>query len=63
MLYRSPRGCLYYAPENTMPAFRIALDLGFDYIEPDPQVTKDGVVVLMHDDTITEPAATVTAHL
>ena len=52
MLYRSHRGCLYYAPENTMPAFQIALDLGFDYIETDPQLTKDGVVVLMHDNTI-----------
>ena len=52
MLYRSHRGCLYYAPENTMPAFQIALDLGFDYIETDPQTTKDGVVVLMHDDSI-----------
>ncbi len=52
MLYRSHRGCLYYAPENTLPAFKIALDLGFDYIETDPYVTTDGVVVLMHDQTI-----------
>ncbi len=52
MLYRSHRGCLYYAPENTLPAFKIALELGFDYIETDPQLTEDGVVVLMHDDSI-----------
>ena len=52
MLYRSHRGCLYYAPENTMPAFQIALDLGFDYIETDPQITSDNQIVLMHDDTI-----------
>ena len=52
MLYRSHRGCLYYAPENTLPAFKIALELGFDYIETDPQLTEDSVVVLMHDDSI-----------
>ena len=52
MLYRSHRGCLYYAPENTMPAFKIALDLGFDYIETDPQITSDDKIVLMHDNTI-----------
>ncbi len=52
MLYRSHRGCLYYAPENTMPAFQISLDLGFDYIETDPQITSDGKIVIMHDDSI-----------
>ena len=49
MLFRSHRGCIYYAPENTMPAFKMALDLNFDYIETDPQLTKDGVVILEHD--------------
>lgn len=52
MRYRSHRGCLYYAPENTMPAFKLALDLGLDHIETDPQLTKDGVVILMHDKAI-----------
>lgn len=52
MLFRSHRGCLYYAPENTLPAFKMALDLNFDHIETDPQLTKDGVVVLMHDKAI-----------
>ena len=52
MLYRSHRGGVYYTPENTMPAFQYALDAGYDYIETDPQLTKDGVVVLMHDGTI-----------
>ena len=52
MLYRSHRGGVYYTPENTMPAFCYALDAGYDYIETDPQLTRDGVVVLMHDDTV-----------
>jgi len=52
MLYRSHRGGVYYTPENTMPAFAYALKVGYDYIETDPQLTRDGVVVLMHDDTI-----------
>ena len=50
--YRSHRGGVYYTPENTMPAFWDALEKGFDQIETDPNYTKDGVVVLMHDDTI-----------
>ena len=29
MLYRSHRGCLYYAPENTMPAFKMAFEKNF----------------------------------
>lgn len=52
MLYRSHRGDTYNAPENTMPAFELALEAGFDYIETDPQLTLDGVIVLMHDNTI-----------
>lgn len=52
MLYRSHRGGVYDTPENTMPAFLSALAAGYDSIETDPQLTRDGVVVLMHDDTI-----------
>jgi len=52
MVYRSHRGGVYYTPENTMSAFRDALEKGFAYIETDPQLTKDGVIVLIHDDTI-----------
>lgn len=49
MLYRSHRGGVYYTPENTMPAFRAALSQGFAFIETDPILTKDGVVILFHD--------------
>ena len=49
MRFRSHRGGVYYTPENTMPAFRAAIDEGFDNIETDPILTKDGVVILFHD--------------
>jgi len=53
MLYRSHRGDLYTAPENTMPAFKRALETNlFPYLETDPRLTKDGKIMLMHDETI-----------
>ena len=36
-------------PENTMIAFEKAVAEGFEQIETDPQFTKDGVIVLIHD--------------
>jgi glycerophosphoryl diester phosphodiesterase len=39
-------------PENTLAAFSQAIALGVDVIEVDLQTTKDGVVVLLHDDTV-----------
>ena len=47
--FRAHRGGSSYTPENTMPAFIEAVRLGFEYIETDPQLTKDGKIVLMHD--------------
>lgn len=43
------RGASLFAPENTMPAFKLAADAGADMIETDIQLTKDGVPVLFHD--------------
>ena len=40
------------AVENTLEAFRFALDSGLKYLETDVQVTKDGVAVLFHDDDL-----------
>ena len=46
------RGVSTEAPENTMPAFLLAIAQGYDAIEVDPIVTKDLKVVLHHDSTI-----------
>ena len=39
-------------PENTLPAYRAAIDLGCDYIEVDVRTTADGALVAMHNDTL-----------
>ena len=46
------RGASKAAPENTMPAFEAAIESGADYIELDVQLTKDGELVVFHDDNI-----------
>jgi glycerophosphoryl diester phosphodiesterase len=38
-----------FAPENTLSAMQVALDLEVDYIEMDIRQTKDGISVLLHD--------------
>ncbi|MDW8131506.1 MAG: glycerophosphodiester phosphodiesterase family protein [Bryobacterales bacterium] len=43
------RGASAYAPENTLPAYRLAIEQGADYVEQDLQVTRDGVLVCLHD--------------
>jgi glycerophosphoryl diester phosphodiesterase len=45
------RGAAVELPENTLPAFRLALELGADAIETDAHLTRDGHVVLSHDPT------------
>ncbi len=46
------RGASGYAPENTMEAFRLANQLKADGIELDIHMTKDGRLVVAHDETI-----------
>ena len=43
------RGARGLAPENTLTAFQIALDLGVNTLECDMAITRDGVVVIYHD--------------
>lgn len=46
------RGASAYAPENTLAAFYLGLEMGADGIETDIQQTRDGVLVLFHDNTL-----------
>lgn len=46
------RGVMARYPENTMSAFRAAVDAKADGIEADVHMTKDGELVLIHDETI-----------
>ncbi|MFN8498145.1 MAG: glycerophosphodiester phosphodiesterase [Anaerolineae bacterium] len=39
-------------PENTMESLRHAADIGADVLDSDMHLTKDGVLVLMHDETV-----------
>ena len=43
------RGAAAYAPENTLPAFAVAQEMGVREVELDTQLATDGVVVLCHD--------------
>src|SRR5437764_4843220 len=43
------RGACGLLPENTLPGFELALDLGVTSIETDVHLTRDGVPVLFHD--------------
>lgn len=45
------RGASGYAPENTLEAFRKAVEMGADGVELDVQLTKDGELVVIHDET------------
>jgi glycerophosphoryl diester phosphodiesterase len=46
------RGASAYAPENTVPAFRLATAQGADYVEFDLQLTKDRKIVVLHDNSL-----------
>jgi glycerophosphoryl diester phosphodiesterase len=45
------RGLLRHAPENTLPAFAVCLELGIGF-ELDIRTTKDGHLVVLHDDNV-----------
>ena len=46
------RGASAYAPEHTLPAYELALAQGATYVEQDLGLTKDGVLVCLHDVTL-----------
>lgn len=46
------RGAAGLEPENTLRSFRKAIDLGADWIELDIHMTKDGELVVIHDDNV-----------
>ena len=46
------RGASGYAPENTIEAFQQAIDMKADGIELDVQLSKDGELVVIHDEWI-----------
>ncbi len=50
------RGYSEVAPENTLPAFEIAAEYGFKYVEMDVRFTSDGIPVLLHLPTINTTA-------
>ncbi len=50
------RGNVATCPENTMAAYRSAYDIGTDMIELDLHMTKDGEIVLIHDDDLARTA-------
>ena len=46
------RGASAYAPEHTIEAYELAIEQGADFIEPDLQITSDGVLIALHDLTL-----------
>lgn len=56
--FLSHRGESDDAPENTIPAFRLAMDRDSDGIELDIRLTADGEIVCVHDETIGRVAGT-----
>ncbi|MFZ5916905.1 MAG: glycerophosphodiester phosphodiesterase [Chloroflexota bacterium] len=51
-LVMAHRGASGYAPENTLAAFRLALQQGTDLLETDLRFTRDGHLVCIHDATV-----------
>ncbi|MEU0396167.1 glycerophosphodiester phosphodiesterase family protein [Streptomyces sp. NPDC006208] len=46
------RGASAYAPENTLAAIDLAARMGFAWVENDVQRTRDGELVVVHDDSL-----------
>lgn len=46
------RGASGYRPEHTLESYRLAIEMGADFVEPDLVSTKDGVLVCRHENEI-----------
>jgi glycerophosphoryl diester phosphodiesterase len=51
------RGAALAAPENTMEAYRLAVEMGADALELDVHLTADGKLALIHDETVDRTTA------
>jgi glycerophosphoryl diester phosphodiesterase len=47
------RGASGYLPEHTLESYKLAIELGADFIEPDLVATKDGILIARHEPNIT----------
>ena len=56
MLIIGHRGAAGLAPEHTFASWDLALEAGADYLEQDLQMTADGVLVVLHDDSLDRTA-------
>lgn len=48
------RGACGYRPEHTLASYELAIEMGVDYIEPDVVSTKDGILIVRHENNISE---------
>ena len=46
------RGAPAYRPEHTSVSYHLAIDMGAEYIEPDVVVSRDGVLVVRHENEL-----------
>lgn len=46
------RGAMGYAPENTLASFELALKMGVDAVECDVHLSREGTVIVIHDDSV-----------
>ncbi|AJD92740.1 glycerophosphodiester phosphodiesterase [Jeotgalibacillus malaysiensis] len=52
MISVAHRGAASYAPENTYAAFQKGIELGADFIEADVHLSRDGELIIMHDESV-----------
>jgi glycerophosphoryl diester phosphodiesterase len=48
------RGASGYRPEHTLASYELAIEMGADFIEPDLCITRDGILIVRHENEISE---------